>query len=342
MKIIIENKTYEITETGKFGREGEIYSVNHCGFPKAVKVYNTEKRTDFLERKILAMINKFNSLNLSGIEDFIAYPEMPIYDPDDGGFCGFLMKIYDQHHGLYDLKYDLKTKKYKTQISQNEALNIIIKLYTYLNALHRAGFVIGDVSPDNILLDKNLNPVIVDFDSAQLGTYYSTTTRMDYIHPAVRRDGVGRNKYFIYTTESDIFSLSVICYEFVIGVHPYFFATSEVTDKRYKKDIGLSLMDYIEGNTQKISRHGLGIYKNNIYDATVRRLDEVRKAMPDLYNYFKLIFVSGETGYFKPNAIKVKQEDTKKNISAEHNLIPQSKQDPPELELFIKLFQIKI
>jgi serine/threonine protein kinase len=342
MKIIIENKVYDIIETGKFGREGEIYSVNYCGYPKAVKVYNTEKRTDFLERKILAMINKFNSLNLSGIEDYIAYPEIPIYDPDGGGFCGFLMKIYDQHHGLYDLKYDLKTKKYKTQILDNDALNIIINLFTYLNALHRAGFVIGDISPDNILLDKSLYPVIVDFDSAQIGTYYSTTTRMNYIHPAVRRDGVGRNKYFIYTTESDIFSLSVICYEFVIGVHPYYFSTSEVTDTRYKKDISLSLMDYIEGNTEKISRHGLEVYKNKYYDATVKRLDEVRQAMPDLYNFFKSIFVNGDARYFKPNAIKVKQEDTKRSISTEHNLIPQTKKDPPELEFFVKLFNINI
>lgn len=55
-------------------------------------------------------------------------------------------------------------------MNENLSTNLIRYLYLQLlggmNQLHNYGFVHGDIKPENLLIDKNLNLVIADFNFA--------------------------------------------------------------------------------------------------------------------------------------------------------------------------------
>lgn len=344
MKIIIKNKEYSIIETGKFGREGTIYSIKDYTELKLVKVYDDERQTTYSQRKVTAIINKFKSLNLGGVENFIANPELPIQDSKNKKFCGFLMKNFNNHSHLFNHRYDLNYSLYKNEMLDDEkAKKIVSTLFAFLKVLHKAGFVLGDINPDNILLDNTFMPAIVDFDSAQIGTFYSNTNRQDYIDPRVRIDGYGRAKHFIYTTDSDIYSLAIVCYEFIIGIHPYFFQTSTPTDIAFKKKNSLSLIDYYEQNTEKLKKLKLEIFENAVYHASIERLNEIQTNHNDLYEFFKIIFMNDDRRYFGDyvyNIGSINNIDPFESIFEE--IIPQTKEDPVELGLFMNQFKINI
>ena len=343
MNIKIKSKNYTVVETGKGGREGEIYTILNFDDSKAVKIYEEEKRTPQTQRKVSAFINKFRNINLGGVEKFVAYPELQIYDSETRQYLGFLMKYFNNHLPFFQNSYDLNQKSFKnTSIDDDIAEGIISTLFAYLEVLHKAGIILGDINPENILLVENFMPAIVDFDSAQLGTFYSSMHRIKYIDPSVRIDGVGRNKHFVYTIDSDIYAMAIVCYEFIIGIHPYFFQTTVATDTDYKKRNGICFIDFLENNKEKTNEFDFDIVKNPAFEATKERLNEINTYKPDLYNFFKMIFSNDERYYFG----KIRFYINKRKIVDEHDnlnieLLPQSKEDPVELEVFMNQFNIK-
>lgn len=345
MRVTIRNKNYTITEIGKFGREGTIYSLVDYPGSKLVKIYDSERQTAYTQRKVTAIMNKFRNLNLGGVENFIAFPELPVYDSETKQFCGFLMKYFNNHTALFkNNRYDLNLSAFRNENINNEkGIAIVSTLFAFLKVLHKAGFILGDINPDNILLDNSFMPAIVDFDSAQLGTYYSNTNRQDYIDPSVRIDGYGRKKHFIYTIDSDIYAMAIVCYEFMIGIHPYYFQTTIPTDIEYKKKKTLSLIDYLENNNSKTDKFDFQIFENPAYLASKERLQEIKTEHNNLYQFFKKIFSEGSRSYFGNKNYDIKTQSSIESFdSVVVDLIPQSKEDPEELEIFMNQFKIRL
>ncbi|MBL8080454.1 MAG: serine/threonine protein kinase [Anaerolineales bacterium] len=348
MKILIKNQEYELQDIGKFGREGEIYSIKGYSSSKLAKIYDDERRTAYTERKVTAIINKFRSLHWGGLEDFVAFPEFPIYEAESRKFCGFLMKNFSVHSDLFDNRYDLRRSVFKNEkLDDSMAVSVVVTLFTFLQALHKAGFILGDINPDNILLEaESFVPVLIDFDSIQLGTFYSNTNRQAYIDTSVRADGYGSKRHFIYTTDSDIYALAIVCYEFIIGIHPYFFQTSIPTDTEFKKARELSMLDYVENNVSKTSGFGFNIFENPAYWAALHRLQKIKDSHKELYKFFREVFVENRRKYFSTKESKyyklgTKEIDLEDDVQA-GDLLPTTKEDPDELELFMKQFGLSL
>ncbi len=344
MRIIVNNKEYSLGEPILFGGEGDIYTLNYDGSIKCVKVYYYEKRTSFNERKILTLISKFHRFNLSGIEDHIAYPELPIYDASTGKFCGFIMKYFDNHINLTDLKFSNNTLTYgETNYIDTDILKIVDNLFFYLMIFHKLGIVLGDLNPENILVDKGtLLPAFVDVDSVQVGSFYSNTKRSDYIDPTVKIDGFGKSKYFIYSIDSDIFSLALITYELILGAKPHFYQTVTPTETNYKKSIDLSLLDFYLSNTEKITKHNHVIRENELYKAVKARLEYLKENHSYIFFYFKSIFTERKRYYFhylQKRIVNIQRKNGETNVT-EVELITQSKADPEELTLFMEQFKL--
>jgi len=346
MNILINNKKYILSESKYAGGEGEIYVVNYDGVEKCVKIYYPDKRTSYAERKVIALINKFGTMNFGDTSNYIAFPEIPVYEEDTNEFCGFLMKFFGSHNRLIDMFYSKNEEAYAIKdLTDEDAINIIDALYFKLRVLHRLGLIVGDLNPENILIDKITKaPVLVDIDSFQVGTYYSNSRRKDYVDPKVRIDGYGKAKYFIYSTDSDIFSLAIVAYEFLIGSKPYFYNTIKPADSFYKKNINLSLLDYYIENKTKEKISEFPLFKDPLYHATIERLYYLEMNYFPIFTFLKSVFCDAKRYYFyykDKKEVVIKRSKGQLNIQ-EIELIKQSKEDPEELQLFLNQFQISI
>jgi serine/threonine protein kinase len=345
MKVLINNNQHYLGEPIKFGGEGDIYLIEIGGEKKCVKVYYPEKRTPYNEKKIYILINKFKKISFGGIEKYLGFPEFPVYDLNKN-FCGFLMKYFPDHYQLSELKFSNNNLNYGNEriYDDDSIFKLCDNLFFYLKILHRAGLILGDINPENILIDSALTPCIVDFDSVQVGSFYSNSHRKDYIDPSVRVDGNGQHKYFIYSTDSDIYALAIIFYELIVGPLPHYFATTDPRDSFYKKSIDLSFLDYYLNNKSKILSHGLTLDNNIANESFAKRLHFLQEFHPNIFNYLKSVFSEGKRYYFyyKQNRpINVHKKDGVLEFN-EVELITQSKEDPNELELFMKQFDLRL
>ena len=84
-----------------------------------------------------------------------------------------------------------------------KAVSILRKLCATLSNMQNAGVLHGDLSPDNILIDADGNPVLIDFGIQGLGTpKFSAPERFEGAEPTVK---------------SEVFSLGALLYFWISG-----------------------------------------------------------------------------------------------------------------------------
>lgn len=106
-----------------------------------------------------------------------------------------------------------------------QAVNVVRKLAAALDEAHQHGVVHRDLKPDNVMVDKRSNPVIMDF-----GLAYRTASAGD---SRMTQGGqiIGTPAYMspeqvdadveVMGPRSDVYSLGIILYELVTGHVPY-------------------------------------------------------------------------------------------------------------------------
>lgn len=84
-----------------------------------------------------------------------------------------------------------------------KAVKVLRRLCSTLLAMSNAGMLHGDLSPDNVMIDADENPVLIDFGIQGLGTpKYSAPERFEGAEPSVK---------------SEIFSLGALLYFWIAG-----------------------------------------------------------------------------------------------------------------------------
>lgn len=104
-------------------------------------------------------------------------------------------------------------------------VELLAKVCDGVQAAHRRLIVHRDLKPQNVLVDDNAEPRVVDFGIARLletdeaGSVVATRTVAAAMTPAYASPEQARHEPL--TTASDVYSLGVMLYELLVGVRPY-------------------------------------------------------------------------------------------------------------------------
>lgn len=124
-------------------------------------------------------------------------------------------------------------------------LEIAVRLADALQHAHRHNIIHCDIKPQNILLDKNLNPKITDFGIAKMvsnQTMVYTKEVMGSVHYISPEQASGGK----ITACSDVYSLGVVIFEMLTGQVPYTGGTAVSVAMMHVERQVPRLSDYLE------------------------------------------------------------------------------------------------
>ena len=224
-------KTITLSSKIAKGGEGEVYNI--LGDNKnCVKIYHEPIRNKEKEEKL-----KYMSLNppqeLEGIAYKICWPKDVIYKDDK--FVGFLMsKSFDDSLLPYHLCQPVIPDKLGAQWHNtfdrksfkgiSSRLKLSVNIVAIVNRIHKANnYIIVDLKPQNLLITASGKVSIIDVDSVQITEndkvlFKAPVSTPEYTPPEA--SGVIKNKNAI-SKDWDTFSLGVLVYEILCGIHPY-------------------------------------------------------------------------------------------------------------------------
>lgn len=139
----------------------------------------------------------------------------------------------------------LKEYMQEHKLSLNAVLEIGVRLADALQHAHSHKIIHCDIKPQNILLDKNMNPKIADFGIAKMVTnqtmVYSKAVMgsVHYISPEQASGGK-------ITACSDVYSLGVVLFEMLTGQVPYVGTTAVAVAMMHVEKPVPRLADFME------------------------------------------------------------------------------------------------
>ena len=139
----------------------------------------------------------------------------------------------------------LKEYMQEHKLSLNAVLEIGVRLADALQHAHSHNIIHCDIKPQNILIDKNMNPKIADFGIAKMVTnqtmVYSKSVMgsVHYISPEQASGGK-------ITACSDVYSLGIVLFEMLTGQVPYMGTTAVSVAMMHVEKPVPQLKDYME------------------------------------------------------------------------------------------------
>ena len=229
------------------GGEGAIYDVIvPANTDMVAKIYHTSKIANIRRTKIEFMVDNSPTKEATKeIKEAIVWPTDTLYinQPADAQgvsskqFVGFTMpKISDaitlksltlpgnpsQRHGAEWKKFDHNQKG-----SHQKRLAIAYNLAQAIHTIHEKGYyVLVDLKPENIFIKPNGVIAIIDMDSIQIDNpgddrdFPAKVYTEEYAPPEFHQKLVNPKDGDIHESW-DYFSLAVILYELLFGIHPF-------------------------------------------------------------------------------------------------------------------------
>ena len=213
--IVLDNKGKQhklLKQIGRTGGEGSAYLTNSDFI---CKIYKQDKVTKFREEKIKLLIQ--NSITVENI----CLPEYIVYN-NNKEFVGYLMR---QATGS-----EIKTSIFIPPLLKQKfpnwnrwhlakvALNILQKI----EKLHQFNIILGDINPNNILLNNENDIYFIDTDSFQIENYPCSVGMVPYtrkIHHGKKYES------YLRTKDDDIYAIATLVFQLMLpGKLPYSFS----------------------------------------------------------------------------------------------------------------------
>jgi len=281
------------------GGEGSLYKVlkpiNHQHL--VAKIYHSNKRTKQRQHKLRYLIGNPPVFENKTQQQLISWP-IGLLEKGQN-FVGFLMPRVEGE--LLEVLATTKLPKYLSkkwqrfklgtdgalELRQKVCFNIAVALYH----IHQTGhYVMVDLKPDNILIQPNGLISLVDMDSIEIveGNQMLFPAAMATPEFAPPEFHVLRRSSEALPISWDAFSMAIIFYKILLGIHPFAATTQGV----YETATGLG---------EKL-KHGLYVHNNKqqAHFATIPSLHQAFYKLPSVLQYlFNLCFVHG---IIKPEA----------------------------------------
>lgn len=230
IKIILENEPFAS------GGEGSIYKIiapaqykNYCA-----KIYFEQYQTPRKEQKISFEI-KYPPTILNHPNFMICWATELLYS-EKQRFIGFIMPLaYPKSYQVYhlclpkispNLPKNLQTKFSRTPNGVLARLKLCVNIANVVHAIHSTQqYTLVDAKPQNLLFTNEGKIALIDTDSLQI-QYHQTLLHAasvatpEYTPPEAHNQLLNSTENII-PHNWDTFSLSIIFYEILMGIHPY-------------------------------------------------------------------------------------------------------------------------
>ncbi len=200
--------------------EGEVWKISDSKY--LAKIYH--QPTIEREEKLNIMIN-----NPPPKLESLAWPYSLVYQSRQKQFLGFLMPYIKDAKPLHEVYLPKLRKKLPFLVNWKFLHKTALNLVTVVKNVHDQGYVIGDMKHQNILVNSEALPTIIDIDSFQV-----IDPKTHKIHPCgVLSEGfnppellkelrLGKDIKNIQQYQThDNFRLAVIIYFLIFGYHPF-------------------------------------------------------------------------------------------------------------------------
>ena len=296
---IIDEKNFTFNEEFKEGSYGSVYKVINKKTKeklaaKVIKIENEEIK-ETINQEIGIMLNfqhptiiKFKGFSISDIPNKVTIFMDLI---EKGSLDGFLKRL---RSGLLTESYDNTNRQI-----------ILIGIARGMMYLHQHQIIHRDLKPDNILLDNQLHPIIIDFGLSKFfGENDKLLKAKQYGTPVYLAPEILDDDDIHYNEMADVYSFGILMYEVVTDSIPY-----PDLQKREKTTYGF-LKKIIEENNRPIFNPKMNIKKSiqNLAKKCWSKNPFERPSFEELFN--KLAFsqkekVDDEDGLFYLDDIDV-------------------------------------
>jgi serine/threonine protein kinase len=200
--------------------EGEVWQTNRNGYLAKVYHSSDHKQTKKLE-VMMAYPPKEPNSHLNHIS--FAWPKSLLKDRN-GKVVGFLMPAIPDAKELLDVYHPQRRRKLGLEIDWRFLHTTALNIASIIQAIHAEGYVLGDIKPQNILVNNCALPSIIDTDSFQVRrpntreVYRCLVGSEGFTPPEL----MGKDFHVTDQTEvHDRFRLAVIIYLLLFGDQPF-------------------------------------------------------------------------------------------------------------------------
>lgn len=345
MNITVNNHTTNIQniKPSFSGREADIYLLKE----NCLKIFFIETLQEKGKKeKVLLLCDKYQELRNEEGFKHIGLPKYPAYLNDV--FVGFVMNFYKNCKTITEFRYRILQKEYRNiGFNDNAAHLIVVQLFKYIRLVHSHKIILGDINPENILINtSSFQSFIIDVDSAHVGDYPCFLTMPEYLCPTVEALGKNTDNSYSFSVSSDIYALTIICFELFIGVHPFTPPVEPIIGINQAKTEYISYISFHYSKSLQYKKYRL---ENKLLHSKVfERLNHLEKIHPNLYQHFVNVFIHKKRTYYGNQNFK-KTIHKRKRISKVEGIRPirgytpaREKSDPLEFKLFLKQYNINL
>jgi DNA-binding helix-hairpin-helix protein with protein kinase domain len=200
--------------------EGEVWTTNRAGYLAKIYHVPTAERVRKLE-VMVAYPPQDPNAQIGHIS--YAWPRSLVRN-GEGSCVGFLMPTIPSSMELMDVYHPSRRQKVCPDFTWLHLHVIAANVASLIWAIHHAGYVLGDIKPQNILVNHDVLPALIDTDSFQVrdpksGVLHRCLVGSESFTPA---ELLGQDLAIVEQTPvHDRFRLGVIIYQLLFGEHPF-------------------------------------------------------------------------------------------------------------------------